>query len=220
MRSRGGHEQLEQELTLALVQPVGELLELGALLAVALGVAVGVVAHQHLREVRVEALDVLAELLPILEVEQLLARALGGHRQPQALRAGLLGNGRAELLVHQHPRHRRVGARGHRLLHALEDEVLGVGDHRRLLGIGFALDAEELLLEGAAVVEREDVELLVVAELGHARTLPPSGRGGKPQVCSGGSRGSVRAICAPLPLALRRPGISPAIASGETSGGP
>ncbi len=43
-------------------------------------------------------------------------------------------------------------------------EVLGVGDHRRLLWIGFALDAEELLLERAPVVEREDVELVVVAE--------------------------------------------------------
>ncbi len=48
---------------------------------------------------------------------------------------------------------------------ALEDEVLGVGDDRRLLGVGLALDAEELLLEGAAVVEREDVELLVVSEV-------------------------------------------------------
>ena len=164
LRGRRGHEQLEQELALALVQPVGELLELRALLAVALRVPVGVVAHEHLREVGVEALDVLAELLPVLEVEHLLARALGGHRQPQALRAGLLGNGRAELLVHQHPRHGRVGAGGHRLLQALEDEVLGVGDHRRLLRVGFALDAEELLLEGAPVVEREDVELLVIAE--------------------------------------------------------
>ena len=40
-----------------------------------------------------------------------------------------------------------VGAGRDRLLETLEDQVLGVGDHRRLLGIGFALDAEELLLE-------------------------------------------------------------------------
>ena len=35
-------------------------------------------------------------------------------------------------------------------------------------GVGLALDAEELLLEGAAVVEGEDVELLVVSEV-HGR---------------------------------------------------
>ncbi len=45
------------------------------------------------------------------------------------------------------PVSRGVGAGGDRLLEALEDQVLGVGDHRRLLGVGVALDAEELLLE-------------------------------------------------------------------------
>src|SRR6185437_14054671 len=44
------------------------------------------------------------------------------------------------------------------------DQVLGVGDDRGLLRVGLPLDAEELLLEGAAVVEGEDVELLVVSE--------------------------------------------------------
>ena len=81
----GGHEQLEQEPAVVLVQPVGEALELASLLAVALGVAVGVVAHEHLREVRVEALDVRAEVLAVLEVEHVLAAALHGHRQLQAL---------------------------------------------------------------------------------------------------------------------------------------
>ncbi len=153
-------------------------LELRALLGVGGGVPVGVVADEHLREVGVEALDVLAEVIPVLEVEQLLARALRGHRQLQAPRAGLLGNGRAELLVHQHPRHGRVGAVGHRLHHALVHEVLGVGDHRGLLGVGVALDPEELLLEGPAVVEREDVELLVVSEFCHGSDFTPGARAG------------------------------------------
>jgi hypothetical protein len=47
------------------------------------------------------------------------------------------------------------------LQHALEDEVLGVGDDGGLLGVRLAVDPEELLLEGAAMVEREDVELAV-----------------------------------------------------------
>ena len=58
-----------------------------------------------------------------------------------------------------------VGAGGDRLQHALEDQVLGVGDDRRLLGVRLALDPEELLLEGAAVVEGEYVERLVVSEV-------------------------------------------------------
>ena len=85
-----------------------------------------------------------------------------------------LGHGRAELLVHEHARDGRVGARADGLQQALEDQVLGVGDDRRLLGIGFALDPEEPLLEGAAVVEREDVEGSVVAEV-HARQYSREG---------------------------------------------
>jgi hypothetical protein len=79
----------------------------------------------------------------------------------------------------EHARDGRVGARGDRLQHALEDQVLGVGDDRGLLGVGLALDPEELLLEGAAVVEGEDVELVVSG--GHGLSIP--------EVCGRGSRG-------------------------------
>ena len=79
--------------------------------------------------------------------------------------ASLRGDGRAELLVDEHARDGRVGAGADGLQEALEDQVLGVGDDRRLLGVGLALDPEELLLEGAAMVEGEDVELLVISEV-------------------------------------------------------
>src|SRR5277367_6327400 len=78
--------------------------------------------------------------------------------------ARLPRHGGAELLVDEHAGDRRVGAVAHRLEHALIDQVLGIGDDRRLLGVGLALDSEELLLERAAVVECEDVELLVIAK--------------------------------------------------------
>jgi hypothetical protein len=42
--------------------------------------------------------------------------------------------------------------------------VLGIGDGRRLLLVRVALDPEHLLLEGAPMIEGEDVELPVVAE--------------------------------------------------------
>ena len=69
----GRHQQLEEEQAVVLVQPVGELLEAAELALVHLRVAVGVEAHEDLREVRVVVEDVLAEVLVVLEVELLLA---------------------------------------------------------------------------------------------------------------------------------------------------
>jgi hypothetical protein len=67
------HQQLEQELALLGVQPIGQSLQLLQLLRVCACLAVGVVANQHLREVRIEALDVLAELISVLKIEHVLA---------------------------------------------------------------------------------------------------------------------------------------------------
>src|SRR5664279_453752 len=178
----GGHQQLEQELAVVLLEPVAEPLELAELLGVGGGVAVGVVANEHLGEVGVEAQDVLAEVLAVLEVERALAGALGGHGQLEALLARLGGHGGAELLVHEHPRGGSVGARADGLQQPLVDEVLGVGDDRRLLGVRLTLDPEELLLEGAAVVEGEDVELLVVSEV-HCSEYSRGGRSVVPRSC-------------------------------------
>ena len=68
------------------------------------------------------------------------------------------------VLVDYHAGCARLGTPAHCLLHALEDQPLGRGDRFGLLGRGVALDAEHLLLERPAVVEREDVQLAVVAQ--------------------------------------------------------
>src|ERR1700722_4702147 len=147
------------------MQPVREAPELAQLLGVFLCIALGVIAHEHLREIGIEALNVLAELVPVLEVEHVLARTLGRHCELQPLGSCFLRDRAPELLVHEHTGHRGIRSRGHGSQQTLEDQVLGVGDHRGLFRVGVALDPEELLLEGASVVEREDVELLLVAEL-------------------------------------------------------
>jgi hypothetical protein len=118
-----------------------------------------------------------AEVVAVLEVELVLARLLDRHREQQAALLGLAGDvlGRAELLVHQHAGHAGVDAGLDRPEHALEDQVLGVGDRLGLLGAGVALDAEHLLLERPPVVEREDVELAVVAESHGSSGGYPSG---------------------------------------------
>ena len=85
------------------VQPVGQLLEPPELALVHHGVGVvGVVTDEHLGEVGVELLDVLAELGPVLEVELVLAGLLDRHGELQALGAGLGGDVAAELLVDEH----------------------------------------------------------------------------------------------------------------------
>src|SRR3954464_4393854 len=80
----GGHQQLEEELAVVLVEPVREPLEASGLALVHLAVAVRVVADQDLREVGVELLDVVAELVPVLEVELVLPGLLHRHCELEA----------------------------------------------------------------------------------------------------------------------------------------
>ena len=119
-----------------------------------------------LREVGVELLDVGAEVLAVLEVELVLARLLDRHREQQPVLFGLLGDARrrAELLVDEAAGGVRIHALLRRLQEPFEDQALRVGDLLGLLRRRIALDSEHLLLEGPAVIERQDVELAAVAE--------------------------------------------------------
>ena len=130
----GGNEQLEEELAVVLVEPVGEALEPLRLALVHLGVALRVVAHQHLGEVRVELLDVVAELVAVVEVELVLTGLLDRHGEQESALLGLGRNVRrsAELLIHEHAGRAGLRTLLDRLEHALEDQALGVGD---LLGV-------------------------------------------------------------------------------------
>ena len=130
----GGHQQLEQELAIVFVQPIGEPLQPSELPLVHRRVAVGVVADQHLREVRVELLDVRAEIVAVLEVELVLAGLLDRHRQLEAVLAGARRDVRPELLIDQHPAGAGLGAALHGLEHPLKDQPLGRRDRLDLLG--------------------------------------------------------------------------------------
>src|SRR5262249_3481769 len=118
----------------------------------------------HLRERRVEFLDVPAEVLAVLEVELVLSGALDRHREVEALLLPGSRDVRAELLVHEEAGRVFGRAALDRLAEALVDHHLRVADPLGLLRRGLARDAEELLLDGPSVVEREDVERLVVPE--------------------------------------------------------
>ena len=110
------------------------------------------------------------EVGAVLEVELVLTGLLDRHRQLQPVLTSLLRNIGAELLIDQDARRGRLGPARDRLEHPLEDQSLGVGDRCGLLGGGITLDPEHLLLERSAVVEREDVQLPVVAK-GHGTVL-------------------------------------------------
>ena len=129
-----------------LVQPIPEPPQSLGLAPVHLRVAAGVVADEHLREVGVEALDVRSEVLPVLEVELLLAALLDRHGELDAPRLRLFRDpGRArELLVDEHARHRGIRAAFQRRLDALEDQVLRVGDALEIRRRRVALEAEAL----------------------------------------------------------------------------
>ena len=118
----------------------------------------------------------LAEPVAVLEVELVLARLLDWHGELEASLLGLRGERAAELLVHQ------AADRlcGRTLLGGLDqafvDQPLCVRDGARLLLARVALDPEHLLLERAAVVEREDEELAAVVPESHlSRHLPVVG---------------------------------------------
>jgi hypothetical protein len=106
------------------MQPSRQPLKPHGLAAVELRVAVGVVAHEHLGEVRVKRLDVLGEILPELEVELLLARALDGHRQREVLATRRARDVGAELLVDQQPAGLPRRTAGDRPREAFVDERL------------------------------------------------------------------------------------------------
>ena len=129
-----------------------------------LTVAVRVVTDQHLGELGVELLDMLAELVPVFEVELVLPALLDRHREHVAFAPRLSSDVGAELLVDQEADVLPGRAVGHGLLEPLEDDLLGVRDPATLLRVRGTGDPQHLLLEGAPVVERQDVQVLFVSE--------------------------------------------------------
>src|SRR5581483_1849512 len=174
----GRNEQLEQELPPPLVQPVGQALQTLGLASVQLRIAPWVVADEHLREGRIELLDVRAEVLPVLEVELILPTLLDRHRERHPVRLGLARDVGSELLVDESPGRFTRHALVERVQQSLEDHRLGVGDACRLLGGGLTGHPEELLLERPTVIERQDVERLVVSEIHPASFLTRARTGG------------------------------------------
>ena len=100
----GGHQQLEQERATRRVEPLAEAREPLCLPAVHRDIAARVVAHEYFRVGGVERRDVLAEVVPVLEVELVLPALLDGHRELRSERARAPCDVRSELLVDEDPR--------------------------------------------------------------------------------------------------------------------
>src|ERR687894_1890097 len=96
------HQQLEEILASALVQPLAQGAESFTLPFVHPLIPLGVPAHEHLGERGVEGLDVGAEVVPVLEVELVLSALLDRHGQDETVALCSSRRLGAELLVDQH----------------------------------------------------------------------------------------------------------------------
>ncbi len=77
----------------------------------------------------------------------------------------------AELLIDQNSGLRPGNATGDRRPEAIEKDPLGRGDLGRLRLVQLTLPAEHFGLEGAAMIERQDVESVVIASRHHTDPL-------------------------------------------------
>jgi hypothetical protein len=157
-------QELEEEEAAVLVQPIREAGQPLGLAPVQRGVAVRVVAHEHLGERGVERLDVRGEVLPVLELELGLARLLHRHGQEMPFGQGPTRHAGSVLLVGQDAGRLHRHAEAERLHEPVVNDLLGRHDARVHL-VGDRLGGpEEIVLERTAMVEREQVERLGVTE--------------------------------------------------------
>ena len=163
--SLGRHQQLEQELAVVLVQPVGQPLELVQLLAVGVGVALRVVADEHLGEVGIEA-SRCARRSP----RRTRSRTCSGRSSRPASRASGRSSrprrARRRRTARRRARRSRRACAPRSTARSMPSKIrcLASAIVAGLLGGRVALDPEHLLLERAAVVEGQDVQLAVVTQ--------------------------------------------------------
>ena len=103
------------------------------------------------------------EILAILEVELVLAALLGRTGGDDTLGRRIAQDRGAELLVDQDAGLVLGHAAGQRRAEAVIDDLLGAGDFGGLRVAERRLPAEQPALEGAAVIERLDVERPIVS---------------------------------------------------------
>jgi hypothetical protein len=167
----GRDEQLEQPATVAGAHPVVQpphLLDLGLL---QLGGVVRVELDQHLDPVRVELLDVGAEIVAVLEREPVGPAHLGRHGQHETGLLGLARDVGAKLLIDQHAQAPAAQVLADHLPGRLEDHRLGLAHAGDLLRRGRALHAEQRPAERVAVIHRQDEQRLRCRRRGRYRGL-------------------------------------------------
>ena len=92
------------------------------------GVALGVVAHEHLGKGGIESCDVPGEVGTVFKLELVRAALFDGQSRDAATWARVTQDGRAELLVHQDACGIERHTLGQRLPEAFVDQLLAVDD--------------------------------------------------------------------------------------------
>jgi hypothetical protein len=106
---------------------------------------------------------VLRKVLPVGELELLLAALLDGHRRNIALAGSIAQDGSTKFLVNQQTNAILWHVVRNGLLEACIDDLLAVGNSDHLLSLQRFFPAEESRDIGRAVVERQDVERSCIA---------------------------------------------------------
>src|SRR2546429_9574710 len=110
-----------------------------------------------------KGLNMLRKVLPVGELELLLAALLDGHRRNIALAGSIAQDGSTKFLVNQQTNAILWHVVRNGLLEACIDDLLTVGTRDHLLHIQRFFPAEEPRDIGRAVVEREEIERSCIA---------------------------------------------------------
>src|SRR5260370_23351087 len=135
--------------------------EAGRLSLIQCFVAFRIIPHQNLTEGGAKSFDVCGKILAILEIKLVLSTFFGWTRGYVTLRRRMVEDRCAELLIYQNARLLFLYTGGNRGLKTLIDHLLSGSNFSCLLRSQFALPAEHLRLERAAVIKGLNVQRFV-----------------------------------------------------------
>ena len=159
------HEEFKHQATLAvLAEIVGEFLQTGSLALIQMGIALGIIAHQHLTEGGANRLNMSRKVGPILEIKLLLATFFRRTSGDITAVAGVGEDGVTELFIDKHARLFDGDTSGDGGFKSVVNHQLSGGDFRSLRGGKITVPAEHLRLKRASMVEGENIKRLVVAD--------------------------------------------------------
>ena len=158
----GRHQKFEHVLRRAVAKVLRQAPQSRRLAKIRSLIARRVVTNQYLAKGRCERVDVMREILPVLEVELVLAALLGGRTGDDTAVSCAAQDVGTEALIDEDAGFLRRYAARDREHETVVDYLLGRRNPRGLLRIQRSGPAEHSALEGGAVIEGKNVQRLCV----------------------------------------------------------